>query len=43
MNQLAMVGEIELHKTEVKLEDATKAIVVGSDTNEIYVYRINLI
>ena len=33
--RLKMVKEIELHKQNVKFEDATKEIVIGAGTNEI--------
>ena len=36
------VEEIELHKHNIKFEDATKEIVVDSGTNEMYDYGMNL-
>jgi hypothetical protein len=42
MIRLKMVEEIELHKQNVRFENATREIVVGSNTNEIYVYRTDL-
>jgi hypothetical protein len=42
MIRLKMVEEIELHKQNVRFENATREIVVGSGTNEIYVYRTDL-
>jgi hypothetical protein len=42
MIRLKMVEEIELHRQNVKFEVATKEIVVGYGTNEIYAYSTNL-
>jgi hypothetical protein len=42
MIRLKTVEEIELHKHNIKFEDATKEIVVDSGTNEMYDYGINL-
>ena len=42
MIRLKTVEEIELHKHNIKFEDATKEIVVDSGTNEMYDYGMNL-
>lgn len=42
MIRLKTIEKIELHKQNVKFENTTKEIVVGSGTNEIYLYRTDL-
>jgi hypothetical protein len=42
MIRLKTVEKIELRKKNVKFENATKEILVGSGTNEICVFRTDL-